>query len=99
MLNAFCRVAPSDRFKRRAIDRAGTFFRASDLSSRTCTDVHDRLFDAFFMRISMYERGSCSRKFAKRKAPRVAGLSLRGGRVASLEVQGAIICRGDSGAP
>ena len=44
MLNAFCRVAPSDRFSFLAILRAGVFFRASDLSSRTCTDVQARLF-------------------------------------------------------
>jgi len=56
MLNAFCRVAPSDRFKRRAIDPAGTFFRASDLSSRTCTAVQARLFFPFFIGISVYER-------------------------------------------
>ena len=48
ILNAFWRVAPSDRFKRRAIDRAGIFLRASDLRSRTWTDVQVRLFDAFF---------------------------------------------------
>ena len=48
ILNAFCRVAPSDLFKRRAIDRAGIFLRASDLRSRTCTDVQVRRFDAFF---------------------------------------------------
>ena len=33
MLNAFCRVGPSDRFI--AILAAGVFLRASDLSSRT----------------------------------------------------------------
>jgi hypothetical protein len=56
MLSAFCRIAPSDLFKRRAIVAAGTFFRANDLSSRTCTDVQKRIFDPFFMSISMYER-------------------------------------------
>jgi hypothetical protein len=49
MLNAFCRVAPSDRFNFLAILAAGVFFRASDLSSRTCTDVHERLFVPFFI--------------------------------------------------
>jgi hypothetical protein len=34
ILIAFCRVAPSDLFKLRAIFAAGTFFRARDLSSR-----------------------------------------------------------------
>jgi len=50
-LNAFCRVAPSVRFRDLAIFFAGVFFRASDLSSRTCTDVQARFFfDAFFMK-------------------------------------------------
>jgi hypothetical protein len=48
MLNAFCRVAPSVRFSVRAILAAGVFFFASVFSSRTCTDVHARRFDAFF---------------------------------------------------
>ena len=56
ILNAFFRVASSVRFKRRAIDRAGTFSRASDLSSRTCTEVQVRLFDPIFIRSSSYER-------------------------------------------
>jgi hypothetical protein len=49
MLNAFCRVAPSDRFNFLAIFAAGVFLRASDLSSRTCTDVHERLLGPFFI--------------------------------------------------
>ena len=57
IVNAFCRVAPSDLFKRRAIDRAGIFLRASDLRSRSCTDVQVRLFEAFFgMPISSFLR-------------------------------------------
>ena len=40
-LNAFCRVAPSVRFKALAIFRAGVFFRAADFSSRN--SVHERL--------------------------------------------------------
>jgi len=52
-LNAFCRVAPSVRFRVFAILFAGTFFLASDFSSRTCTDVQARFFDPFFIRISM----------------------------------------------
>ena len=55
MANAFWRVAPSVRFRVRAILAAGIFFRASVFSSRICTDVQGRLFDPFFMRISMYE--------------------------------------------
>lgn len=51
MANAFCRVAPSVRFRDLAIFLAGTFFLASDFSSRTCTDVQARLFDPFFIRI------------------------------------------------
>jgi hypothetical protein len=49
MLNAFCRVAPSDRFNFLAILAAGVLLRASDLSSRTCTEVHERLFVSFFI--------------------------------------------------
>jgi hypothetical protein len=51
ILNAFCRVAPSDLFKRRAIVAAGVFLRASDLRSRTWTDVQARFFVPFFIRI------------------------------------------------
>ncbi len=51
ILNAFWRVAPSVRFRVLAIFPAGVFFRASDFSSRTCTDVQARLFDPFFIRI------------------------------------------------
>jgi len=87
-MNAFCRVAPSDRFKRRAIVRAGIFFRASDLRSRSCTDVQGRLFVAFFMmRISMCESlVFCSWKPVKRKAPRHAR-DLRSQRSAGAELQ------------
>ena len=54
MLNAFCRVAPSVRFSVFAILFAGTFFLASDFSSRSCTDVQARLvFEPFFIRISI----------------------------------------------
>jgi len=50
MLNAFWRVAPKVRFRVLAIFEAGTFFLASDLRSRTCTDVQGRLFfDPFFI--------------------------------------------------
>jgi hypothetical protein len=49
MLNAFCRVAPSLRFRDLAILLAGVFFRAIDLSSRTCTDVQARLFFPFII--------------------------------------------------
>jgi len=45
MLNAFCRVAPSVRFKALAIFPAGVFFRAADFSSRTSADVHERRFE------------------------------------------------------
>jgi hypothetical protein len=59
MLNAFWRVAPSDRFNVLAILAAGVFFRASDLSSRTSTEVHARLFDAFFtMQILLCWKGA-----------------------------------------
>jgi hypothetical protein len=44
-LNAFCRVAPSVRFKDLAIFPAGVFFRAADFNSRTSADVHERRFE------------------------------------------------------
>ncbi len=54
MLKAFCRVAPSVRFRDLAILLAGVFLRASILSSRTCADVQARLFfDPFFIPISI----------------------------------------------
>jgi len=49
MLNAFWRVAPRERFNFFAIRAAGVFLRAIDFSSRTCTDVHARLFVPFFI--------------------------------------------------
>ena len=48
MLNAFCRVAPSDRFNFLAILPAGVFLRAIVLSSRTSLEVHARRFFDFF---------------------------------------------------
>ena len=44
-LNAFCRVAPSVRFKLRAMLAARVFFRAIVFSVRTSDDVHERRFD------------------------------------------------------
>jgi hypothetical protein len=76
MLKAFCRVAPSVRFRDLAIFLAGVFLRANALSSRTCADVQARLFfDPFFISISMSGAGACSSKLVKRKAPR----TVRGG--------------------
>jgi hypothetical protein len=37
MLNAFCRVAPSERFNFLAIVGAGDFFFAMDFKVRTCS--------------------------------------------------------------
>jgi hypothetical protein len=48
MLNAFCRVAPSDLFNFLAILPAGVFLRAIVLSSRTSLEVHARRFFDFF---------------------------------------------------
>ncbi len=45
MLNAFCRVAPSVRYKARAVLAARLFFFASTFNVRTCSDVHARRFD------------------------------------------------------
>jgi hypothetical protein len=44
-LNAFCRVAPSVRFKLRAMLAARVFFRAIVFSVRTSDEVHERRFD------------------------------------------------------
>ena len=52
MLNAFCLVAPSVLLSFLAILGAGVFLRAIDFSSRTCSDVHARLFSPFGMSIS-----------------------------------------------
>ena len=38
MLNAFCRVAPSERFRVRAIFAAGVFFFARDFKERICSE-------------------------------------------------------------
>ena len=65
MLNAFCRVAPSVRLRDLAIFRAGVFFFASDLSSRTCTDVQVRLFFPFFIQLSIMSADACSWKRIK----------------------------------
>jgi hypothetical protein len=47
--------------------------RASDFSSRTCTDVQARLFDPFFIanQFSMQGAGACSVKLVKRKEGRL----------------------------
>jgi hypothetical protein len=45
--NAFCRVAPSERFSVLAIRAACLFFRASAFNVRTCSRVHARRFVAF----------------------------------------------------
>ena len=44
-LNAFCRVAPSVRFRVRAMLAARDFLRAIVFSVRTSDDVHERRFD------------------------------------------------------
>ena len=44
-LKAFCRVAPSVRFRLRAMLAARVFFRAIVFSVRTSDDVHERRFD------------------------------------------------------
>ena len=47
MLKAFCRVAPSVRFKVRAMLPARVFFRASVFSVRTSDEDHERRFEFF----------------------------------------------------
>jgi hypothetical protein len=45
ILNAFCRVAPSLRFRVRAMLAARLFFFASVFNVRTCAAVHARRFN------------------------------------------------------
>ena len=45
ILKAFCRVAPSVRFRVRAMLAARVFLRAIVFSVRTSDDVHERRFD------------------------------------------------------
>src|SRR5580658_6061012 len=76
-LNAFWRVAPSDRFNLPAILLAGVLPRASDFSSRTSTEVHARLLDAFLTICSMYGKGRsyifcCFRRKGLENANRVS---------------------------
>jgi hypothetical protein len=67
-LNAFCRVAPSVLFNFLAIRPAGVFLRAIVFSSRTWTDVQARLFDPFFMQISMLAWVLVAERQSKEKA-------------------------------
>jgi hypothetical protein len=68
MLNAFCRVAPSDRFNFLAILPAGVFLRAIVLSSRTSLEVHARrFFDFFAINPPFQERQLVSLMGAKEK--------------------------------
>jgi len=53
MESAFCRIAPSVLFILLPIRPAGVFLRASDLSSRTCAEVHGRRFVPFFIGSSL----------------------------------------------
>jgi hypothetical protein len=70
ILNAFWRVAPSDRFNFLAILAAGVFFFAIVFSSRTCTDVHERLFFPFFISESPYmNAGLVAPSWSKEKDP------------------------------
>jgi hypothetical protein len=68
MLKAFCRVAPSVRFRVRAILPAVAFFRASRFISRTSLAVQERRFFPFLISISFNEADAFSRKFQEWKA-------------------------------
>jgi len=93
MLNAFWRVAPSERLSALAILFAGIFFLASDLSSRTCTDVQGRLFDAFLAMMLSDSKKRCAyswKCFQKKErlfvAPRAAPLGRPGRRLFGLRL-------------
>jgi len=70
MLNAFCRVAPSDRLRVFAILAARFFFFARVFNVRTCAVVQARRFDTFlaiqitpgFMNVSFVAESSCEEK-------------------------------------
>jgi hypothetical protein len=62
MLNAFCRVAPSVRFRVRAILPAVAFLRASRFISRTSLAVQARRFLPFLISISFNEADAFSWK-------------------------------------
>ncbi len=69
MLNAFWRVAPSDRFSFLAILPAGVFLRAIAFSSRTSLAVHARRFFALLAIIPPFQqRQLVSRMGAKEKS-------------------------------
>ena len=70
MLNAFWRVAPSERFNFLAIFPAGVFFRAIVFISRTSAGVHSRLFFLFFIRISLWSPRGLVRDSAPKEKPR-----------------------------
>jgi hypothetical protein len=61
-LNAFCRVAPSVRFRLRAIFEAGVFFRASLFISLMSLAVQERRFFPFLISISFNEADAFSLK-------------------------------------
>lgn len=69
MLNAFCRVAPSDRLSFLAIVPAGVFLRAIDFNSRTSPAVHARrFFDLLAINPPFQERLLVSLTGAKEKS-------------------------------
>ena len=77
MLNAFCRVAPSVRFKVRAMLGAGLFFLARAFIVRICSAVQAWRFDFFGILFSPVARGGvCSCALAKKEVPRGGGLGV-----------------------
>ena len=78
MLDGFWRAAATVRFRDLAFFSLAFSFGRVSSDSRTCTDVHERVFVPFFMRIKppCMSGGAFTWKVVKRKAPRteVAGL-------------------------
>ena len=68
MLNAFWRVAPSDRLSFFAILPAGVFLRANVFKSRTSLAVHARRFDLLAINPPFQERQLVSLTGAKEKS-------------------------------
>ena len=78
MLKAFCRVAPSVRFRDLAIILVDVFLLAIVFSSRTCAGVQERLFlDPFFITklFSGYKGLVLLARNQTKEKPRVAGLN------------------------
>jgi hypothetical protein len=81
MLNAFCRVAPSVRFRVLAILPAGLFFFASVFRVRTCSVVHARRLDFLAIKITLVSNERVSNCSIRRSKAYIVDYQLRKIRV------------------